>query len=467
MPELSLPLTFTPKADTNSDYRDSLLENMVIVLKKVKGSDYYIRTHSGLTEFSEGEGKDRGAVYNSRLSSHFRISGTKLIKLDSDGTKSVIGTIPGTAQTRLPYSFQTQGILSNNRFWLYDGTTLTEILDPDLGAPIDADWINGVYFFTDGETLYHTEAASEFDIEPDTFATSEFSPDRTLAVMKNQQNQMVVFNRFSTEWFTDTGAPTGFRFQRIEGKAVKIGIVGTHCKCELDGQVFVLGSRKEETPSIHILSGGTERTVATREIDQIIESYQESELANAVLEARVERRNKFLIVRLPNHTLQYNHSVGSQAGLEGAWSIIKTGLESTPWRGANGIYDPDASKWIYGDRSDSSIGYLDESIFSQYGEQQECLFYSPIIDLEKASINSFEIDHLPGHASDEIKAFFSMSYDGVTYGKEYSLSISNLGGYNKKFEAYRLGYVRDDFNMKFRMISSDPMAFSGLRIDYD
>lgn len=467
MPILPIPISLGDKTGDNADYRDQLPENLVIVPKQIKGDDAYLLTHPGLTEFATGQGVDRGAIYNSRQGAHYRVSGNNFIKVNSDGSTSIIGVTSGASQASLDYSFQTQGILSDGSFWLYDGVTLYAYSDPDLGVPIDFCWINGVYFFVDGENLYHTEAANEFAIEADTFATSEFSPDRTVGVLKNQQNQVVVFNRFSTEWFRDTGAATGFRFLRIEGKAVKIGIVGTHCKCELDGQVFVLGSRKEETPSIHAISGGTERTVASREIDQILESYTEAELSTAVLEARVERRNKYLIVTLPNHTLLYNHTVAQRGSIQRAWSILKSDLNSTPWRALNGIYDPDASKWIYGDRNDSSIGYLDTEMFSQYGEQQECVFYTPTIKLESFSIDSVEIETTPGRASEEMNAFLSMSYNGVTYGQETTMSVSTQSGYNLRMMLYRLGYIRDDFNFKFRMVASNPMTFTGLKIDYD
>jgi hypothetical protein len=60
-----------------------------------------------------------------------------------------------------------------------------------------------------------------------------------------------------------------------------------------------------------------------------------------------------------------------------------------------------------------------------------------------------------------------MSYDGVTFGKEYFNSISVDGGYHKRYIARRLGYIRDSFSMKFRVASSGKVAFSGLTLDYD
>lgn len=467
MTELSIPISLGEKSGDNADYRDQLPVNLVIVPRQIKGDDAYMLTHSGLSSFAAGQGADRGAVYNSRLDSHFRISGNSLIKVNATGAPDVIGVILGTGQTTLDYSFQTQGILSDGKFWLYDGATLYSYSDPDLGVPIDFCWINGVYFFVDGENLYHTEAANEFAIEPDTFATSEFSPDKTLGVLKNEQNQVVVFNRFSTEWFRDTGATAGFRFLRIEGKAVKIGIVGTHCKCEMDGFIFILGSRKDESPSIHILSGGTEQTVASREIDQILAAYTETELSSAVLESRVEKRNKYLIVRLPDHTLIYNHAIFQRAGANKAWAVLKSGLSDTPWRGANGVYDPNATKWIYGDRATADIWHLDDSLFSQNSEQQECIFYTPIIKLEGMSIDSLEIETTSGRSAEEVNLFVSMSYDGVTYGQEISVPISRDSNYNLRMIVNRLGYIRNNFNLKFRLVSSNNMTFAGLKINYD
>ena len=136
MQQLPLPIGQTERVGDNADYRDSLMVNYTFVDKKIKGFPIYIVSHPGIESFSTGEGVDRGGVYNPRINAHLRLSGTRLISIDESGVSNVIGIIPGTRQASLHYSFQTQGILSANRFWLYDGTTLNEVSDPDLGAPI-------------------------------------------------------------------------------------------------------------------------------------------------------------------------------------------------------------------------------------------------------------------------------------------------------------------------------------------
>lgn len=468
--KLPIPIGLGDEHGSETDYRDQLPVNYTLVERQIKGSQGYLLSYPGLTEYGDGNGIDRGAIYNERQRDHLRISGESLISVAVDGVATTLGVISGSDQAILPYSFTTQGILADTRFWLYDGATLQELTDPDLGSPIDCVWINGVYFFTDGETLYHTRADSEFSIDPLAFATSEFSPDRTWALLKNIQNQVVVLNRYSTEWFFDTGSSIAgaFRFERIQGKSVKVGIVGTNCKAELDGKIFILGGRKEESPSIHVLESGREETVASREIDKILATYTESELRLTVLEARVDERQKYLYVRLLRHTLLFDLTIAQKFGIQRAWTIIKSDITGdTPWRGSNGIFDPRAAKWIYGDSIDGRLGFLDNTTSNQYGEQSENIFFTNIINIEDSSINWLELDTIPGFSDGIVTVFVSLSYNGVTYGKEYRVVESEQFRYSRRFIARRLGYVSKLFNFKFRVVSPYRTAFSNLVIDHD
>lgn len=466
--ELKLPISIGDKHGVETDYRDQLLVNYTLVSREIKGDQGYIISHPGLTLLGTSSGIDRGGWFNPRQKSHLRISGDRLVSIAADGVSTDIGSIPGSNHAILDNSFETQGVLSNGRFWLYDGITLSEVVDPDLGSPIDFKWINGVYFFTDGENLYHTRADSEFNIDAQTFATSEFSSDRTYGLIKNEQNQIVALNRYTTEWFRDLGSATGFRFERIQGKAVKVGIVGTNCKTEMNGKIYILGGRKFEDPSIHIISGGRNIKIGTREIDKLINTYTESELQVVVMETRTQYGDQFIVVRLPDYTLLYNETIASKYGVKYAWTIAKTGVvDDTPWRGRNGVFDPRISKWVYGDSIDGSVGYLDETTAAQYGEQMEGIFYSPIVDLESYSINEMEIDTIPGFHDGNITVFMSQSFDGVLYGQEYTLLESEQFNYDTRFIGRNIGYIRDNFNFKFRVVSSGRTVFGGLTIEYD
>lgn len=467
---MQVPLSLI-KGDRKSklDYRDNLPVNMTAVARNIEGDQGYLLTHDGLTEFSQTGGVARGGVFNERFNEHYRVSGNVFESIGASGSVSELGVISGSSICSFANSFNTQAILSDGKYYLWDGATLTNVLDPELGVPIDITWFRGIYVMTDGESLFQTDIVNEYSISPLKYSSSEFASDPIVGVARNDQNQILAFNRYSTEYFYfNANAPSGTSvLQVISGKAIKVGIVGTHCKTELDGVFFILGGRKEESPSIHALTGSQVQTIATREIDKIIGKYDETALSTSVIESRVVDRDKFIIVHLPEDTLLFNLAISRKVGNDAAWSIIKTGVEiDEPWRGKFGVFDPRASKWIYGDIKENKLGYLNHEEASQYGEQVENICYSPIIaGYETRSVNNFELNTIPGYSSSDMTCFNSYSSDGVTYQQERSTLISEQGNYNTRYMVRDIFYIREDFSMKFRFVSNDKMALSGLKAD--
>ena len=463
--EIQIPIIKGDKVSSDVDYRDNLLVNMYGVYKEIVGANGYILSHYGLKSLATGLGRDRGANWNERLRVHFRASGDRLMSVNQSGTVVDQGYIGGFKQVSMPYSFNTQAIISDGRMFLHDGAQLKEVTDPDLGSPIDGVWIDGYYFLTDGEYLFHTNIADEFTIDPLTFATAEFSPDPTLGLGTTQDNKVIVFGRYTTEYFQNI-ASENFAFTRLSNRALKVGIVGTHAKCELEGQWFIMGGRKEESPSIGIISVSGYQQMATREIDKIISEYSETELENVVLESRQDDANQFLIVRLPRHTLLFNLTLAGKLGADNAWSILKVGTGNDAMKLSNGVFDPRSSKWVYGESDSTRIGTLERDISTYFNEPIEVIFHSPQIDLKSISIRSVEMDTIPGFTIDDASVMMSMSYDGLTYGKEQSLVYGANSSHNLNFGARRLGNVTKDFNFKFRSVSTSRLIFSKLTVNY-
>ena len=151
------------------------------------------------------------------------------------------------------------------------------------------------------------------------------------------------------------------------------------------------------------------------------------------------------------------------------WSVLKSDVKGDkPWRCRNGVYDPRISKWVYGDSINSNIGILDDSSPDQYGEQVEGIFYTQIIPMENVSIGKISMQHLPGRGPSGINptCLFSISFDGLTYGKEYTIPMGRRADYQRRFEIDRVGYIRNYFSLKFRLVNSAPTAFSSLKLDY-
>jgi len=469
MPQGQITLLKGDAIGVETDYRDNLPVNMSGVMRPMFGAQGYMLEQPGIVQLGAGSGIDRGGVWNERFEDHYRVSGNRFISVTKNGAISPLGEITGVTTASLPYSFNTQGIVADGRFWLYDPAGgFREVTDPDLGDPIDGVWINGVYIFTDGEFLYRTNVADESQIDPLKFATAEFSPDPTLGVGKTTDNKLIAFGRYSTEYFRANPVDPNFSYARIESRAIKAGPIGTHAKIEIEGMWYVLGGRKEEGVSIHRLGVGSIENVASREVHKLIGIYQETQLGQVVMEAREQDNYHYLIAHLPNETLLFNITLAKAVGIEQAWSILKTDTDGdAQWRAKHGIFDPRLGKWVYGDKIDDRIGFLDESLNTHYGEQVEWLLYTPFILLESASIDEFQIEIMPGHTlADDATVFFSLTYDGVTFGKEYTLDYGAPSGYNTRFIARRLGYVSNWFGLKLRGVSTSRMGFSRGLLNY-
>ena len=344
------------------------------------------------------------------------------------------------------------------------------MLDKDLGVPIDITWFRSIYVMTDGKSLFHTDVGNDYSINTLAYSSSELASDPIVAVAKADENQIIAFNRYSTEYFLfDPAVDTGTSvLVPVQGKSIRAGIVGTHCKTNLGSVFFIIGGRKEDSPSVHMIQGGQIVSIATRAIDQLISKYTESQLATIVMESRVVDRDELIIIHLPNETLIYNHTVGKAISKLVAWTYVKTGIEvDEPWRGKFGVFDTRVSKWIYGDIKENKLAYLDDQSAAQYGQQSEMVFYTPIISaLETFSINQFELKVISGFAPIDLTIMNSYSSDGVTFQQERTSVLSTPHSYSKRYVVRDRYYIRDEFSMKFRITSKYKVAFSSLELEY-
>lgn len=467
MPQAQAPIIRGEKAVNSTDYLDKLPKNMIAVAKEVRGAAGYLISADGLVSYGTGAGLDRGGFYNDRQGILYRVSGNSLIKVSSNGTVTTIGSVAsGVSQASLTYSFNNQMVVAGGNAYLSDGTTLTQITDPDLGNPLDVCWIDGYFFYTDGEYIYHSLISDESQVDPLQFATAEFSPDASLGVMTSTDNLVMVFGRYSIEYFQNAANPQ-FAFTRIPQKNIGGGICGTHCKAMIGGNVFILGGRRDESPAIQIVNAGSLAKLSTQTVDRIISGYTEAQLSTAVLEARTDERDTLLIVRLPNHTLVLNVGAMQAVGIQNAWTTFSYGIDGGKWLGANGVFDPRINKWTYGSAYDAELFLLDKTTGQQNGEASEYEFSTPLIPLGKVRIGTIELNTIPGFNIDTVRIFMAVSTQGVFEGMEYSEVYATPLGYNDDFLIRRsVGFVSREFTLNFRCVSKDKINVSNLVINY-
>lgn len=453
------------RVGTTTDYRDTLNVNILAVTSEHLGTPYYLRTQPGLKAFGEAPSIDRAAIWNSRTNGHFRVSGAQLVEVDETGAVTVLGSIPGGDEVSMAYSFNNLAIVAARRFYLYNPTAgVRQVRDADVGRPIDVTWVDGYFFFTDGSNVYHTLITNEEQIDPLQFSTAEFSPDETLAVLRDQNNQVLVMGRFSVEYFTNR-ATANFAFSRIPQKALSVGVVGTHAKIDLDGQVYIVGGAENGITSVYLLGAGTQQTVASREIERILALYTEEELRLTRMEERGVSSALQFLIHLPNHVLVFNQTLAAQVGPMQAWSLLESG-NGNIYQAIHGVYDLRITQWVYGNKRDGRLATLDDSSPAQYGEIGRGAFYSPLFRLEAQSVDAIELYTVPGISTITSSVGVSTTENGITYTEPHFFVDSEAYDYRQRYIVRALGYVRDTLGFKFTTGSHAMQVFSTLAVTY-
>lgn len=467
---MKLPLIKGTRVDVDAEWRDTLPKNMVGFFQSVGSWTGYLRTADGLKSFATGFGIDRGGVWSDRFQKHFRVSGDTFVEVDQFGAVTDAGgglSIPGPNRVQFDNSFNSVAFVANGDYYRWDSSTLSlETKPAGAGNFIDMCWIDGYYIFTDGENLWNTTLADETAFNGNERAGSDFAPDEIVGVEKTTDNKLMVFNRYTTERFYNN-AGSQFPFARIPNAAIPIGIVGTNAKANIgDGRWVIFGGGKEYSPSFYLMTNGYQK-ISNEEIDSIIDTYSDYELARIQIEWRDTRDQGLVICHLPRNTLVYDLTL-SQKLNEHIW--YEWDSNDDTWRAINGIYDPrnvdnEASGWIYGDKQDSRIGRLDQTACTQYGNTVEWRCATPLVKA-MSTVKVAEFVSAPGHSP--IKndvVYISTTKDGALFGPEALVYRGELGDYQHRIIVRRLGDYPRWFGMRIRGRSAGVFSVTGVEVN--
>ena len=464
----SIPFIKGDKVDSNTDYRDALPVNYYAVLRNIYGEQGYMLNYYGLSNFATGQGVSRGSIWVARsgLEGQYRVSGTSLIKVEDNQSITVLGTISGTDQASLTYSLNNLAIVADKKLYYYNPTDGLRQITDNVANIIDIVWADFRFVATDGEFLFQSAELNEEEYEPLDFSGSDFQPDKIWGVGLNDDNELIAFNELTTEYFNNIGQDN-FTYTRIQLKAVKAGIAGTHCKAEFKDKWYCLTRRDATQYQFSILQSGSAESITSREIEKVLSKYTGDELSKTVIEVFTKDSVTWMIAHLPNETLAFNESIFKAYGIELAWSILKTDVfGDLNYRAKDATYDPRFSKWCIGDKRGNTIGFLDDSVCTHYGEIVEGLLFTPILDMETLSINELKLKTIPGISPDnDATVFISRTDDMRIYSKEHTEQYGVSFDYNKNFTMRNLGYVRSETAFKIRTASRSRMAFTRLDVE--
>ncbi len=461
---MQIPLLSGITTDATADFRTSYPVNLIPVPKDTGISKGYLRAAPGISLFAEGPGIDRGGI--PVFTACFRVMGSSLIRIDGD-TVSTVGNVGGGGRVSMDYSSDRLCIVSGGRAYYNGGAITTQITDPDLGSPIDVVWVDGYFMFTDGQYIYVTELNDPFSIDPLKYAASEIDPDYVVGLLK-YRNEIYVFNRNTIEVFDNIGG-SGFPFTRLPGGLIPKGAIGTHAKCLFAETFAWVGGARNEATSVYVQSGGSALKIATREVEERISQYTEDQLVDTVIEAKADRLHQHLYIHLPGETMVYDAMASAVMG-EPVWFFMSTGVAGIhAYRGIGFVYA--GNKWIVGDKSTAHIGFIDESVTTQYGEVAGWQFDTMLLynASKGAQVHSLEIIGTYGRApeGENPTAFTSYTVDGLTWSNEKPANMGRRGDTQHRLTWFKQGHMRNFRGQRFRGANATPWSAARLEAEIE
>ncbi len=448
---------------TNSaaDFRVSYPKNLYPIPMVSGASTGNLRPAEGIIEFGTGPGIDRGAINWKGVC--YRVMGTKLVSISSTGVTTTLGDVGAGGQCTLDYSFDRLAIASGGNLYYWDGT-LTQVTDVDLGLVVDLVWVDGYFMTTDGENLVVTELNDPFAVNPLKYGSSEVDPDPIQGLVK-LRDEVYAYNRYTIEVFQNVGGDL-FPFQRVPGAMVERGALGTHCTAVYLDNIAFLGGGRNEPPAVWLASNGSSINISTREIDLVLKEYTEVQLSNAVVETRVTNAQKLLYIHLPDRTLVYD-GAASQVFGQPTWAILSTSIVGNGiYRARNFIWCYD--RWLSGDPTSVSHGYLSDTISSHYGETIgfECTTAIIYNGGAGAIFLELELVCLTGRVDIGVNPTIWASYtiDGLTWSQEKPRTLGTIGQTSKRIVWYQQGFMRNWRGQKFRWTSESLLTVARLEM---
>ena len=455
-----IPILSGVYTDESPDFRTAYPRNMTPVPKAQGISKGYLRPADGIALFGTGPGVCRGSI-NWR-GTHYRVMGSSLVRVDSSGAVVTLGSIGGSGQVTMDYSFDLLAIAAGGLLYYWDGAALKTVTDPDMGTVLDVVWVDGYFMTTDGKFLVVTELNDPMAVNPLKYGSSEADPDPVVSLLK-LRNEVYALNRHTIEVFDNVGG-SNFPFQRIEGAQVPRGVVGTHACAMFVETIAFLGSGRNEAPSIYLVNSGSTSKIATREIDKILMDYTEQQLASCVVESKVDQALQQLLVHLPDQTLVYDAAASSALG-DHVWTILTSSVVGNGQYLARNLcwcYD----KWISGDPTSGRIGTLTQNLSTHFGQVIGWDFNTLIIYNEGrgAVIHDLELVSLPGRVPMGINPVIWTSYslDGQTWSQEFPTPAGKQGERLKRIAWRRQGKLRNYRMQKFRGTSDAHLSVARL-----
>ena len=270
----------------------------------------------GLKVLGNATGSDRG--FHRMLEINYQVKGTNLYQIDSDGTHTLRGTIPGTARTiSADDGINMFIVVPGDRVWKYstDTNAITQVTDSNITGALSVDFIDNFFIYTfadfttvsnpgDGSTANGLDRIGE-----------ETLPD---AMVRDFVFEEVIYRcgtRSVVGWYvTGVGSPP---IDKLQGRIFNVGLAAPYSIAKTDEAFYWLG----DDFAIYRAQAGSKQRISTDAISNEIQKY--SRVDDAIGHTFTMEGQNFYALTFPsgNKTFINNEELG-----ENGWFELSSGV---------------------------------------------------------------------------------------------------------------------------------------------
>lgn len=246
----------------------------------------------------------------------FTITGTSLIRFANATSGSISkpsgpdGTVAATGDVTIAATRTEMAICVAPNLYIYDGSSTTQVTDPDLPNVTSVTAINQRFIIsTDDDKYYWSDLLDGSSWDALNFATAEGAPDKIIRVFSDGQ-RVYAFGSVSTEVIgANTNPPTASEaFSRLGGGVLPKGIAGVHAVAmDQESQLVVfMGDNRV----IYATNGYDLSPLSNVYMDSVFEAAAADDIAATRMYSYANDGRVLLVVNVPNvGTFVYNKSV--------------------------------------------------------------------------------------------------------------------------------------------------------------
>lgn len=330
---------------------------------------YVLLPFDGLLNIGNEQGIDRGFHRMSEIV--YQVKGATLFRIDSNGTHTAKGTIPGEARVII----ESDGInmfivVPGDRVWQYsiDTDLVTEVTDSNITGSDSVTYINNQFLYTKGgtTTVGGSEVGPGYTIvsnigDGSTANGLNIIGEETLpdGLLRDYVFEEVIY-RFGTRstvgWYNSgQGSPP---IDKLEGRVFNVGLQALYSIAKTDEAFYWLG----DDYAIYRSQSGSKQRISTDAISSELRTY--ADVSDAIGNTFTLDGTNYYMLTLPtgNKTLILNESLG-----ENGWFELSSGTNGDIYQGTSIISA--YGKNLVADVDNGNVYELDEDTYTNNGEE--------------------------------------------------------------------------------------------------